>query len=93
MNRDIFIPNWDLTFTKIRRSTLAPTAVTSNPLIGHPRASWHLAILPKYIQWHPATRVPIAAYAQPTWGQQINKLFANANGTSLVERLVVAETI
>ena len=64
---------------------LAATAVTSDSLIRHPCASWQLATLPKHVNWHTATRVPITADTKPSRGQQINKLFTNANCTGFVE--------
>jgi len=85
MKTGILGPNKNKKLAIIRLLLLATTAVTGDPLIGHPCASWHLAILPKHINRHTATRVPVAAHAQPAWGQQINKLFANANRASLMK--------
>lgn len=75
------------------RDDLTASAVRYDALIGYPNIFRQLANLPKNIDRHASTRVPIAADTQPFRFEQGIQFLANCNRTIFMEGAMIAEAV
>src|SRR6476661_541244 len=81
-----------------RIATLGPPAIISAPsaiglhaLVGQPEFFRRRARLPEHVDRHPATRVPVAADAQPLRLHLVEQALPDADGHVFVETAMIAE--
>ena len=72
--------------------SLAAAAIASDSLIGDPQSFGRRARLPEHIDRNSATRIPIAADAEPAGLHLFDQSLADADGDVFMKTRVVAET-